>query len=131
MAPFVHFVTIKIIGLSPKVTQTDAVSLFHRGATMDFDHVKQCAIFIHNSKLPVLCASARDDKLVEKAISDEICQVLQPVVKIEYKKGGHDIQKTRAEELAQSITAWTKSFVMDEAQPDDAKDSCKMSEIAA
>ncbi|KAG9404626.1 hypothetical protein AC1031_004825 [Aphanomyces cochlioides] len=76
MAPFVHFVTIRIIGLSPKVTQSDAVSLFHRGATMDFDHVKECAMFIHNSKVPVLYASARDDKLVEKAISDEICQVL-------------------------------------------------------
>ncbi|CAK4140365.1 unnamed protein product [Aphanomyces euteiches] len=119
MADVVHFVSIKFIGFSPNLTKKDAVSMFHRGATMDYKGMKDCAAFINNAKIPVLHASALNDKLLEKAIGDEICAVLKPDVKIEFDRGGHKIQKTKAPELAEAIVEWATSIM--KSQPNEIR----------
>ncbi|KAG9404625.1 hypothetical protein AC1031_004824 [Aphanomyces cochlioides] len=110
MVPIVYFVMIKIIGLSPTLSKPQAVWMFHRAGTMDFPHVKECGISIKEQKIPVFHASARNDRLVEKAIGDEICALLQPAVRIEYDRGGHNIHRTRAPELGEAIAKWATTI---------------------
>ncbi|KAG9404621.1 hypothetical protein AC1031_004819 [Aphanomyces cochlioides] len=102
-----HVMAIYVVGLSPKVTLEESTYMYQRGGSIDFSGIKTCAESIYSSKLPVFQATARNDKVVEKAISDEITAVLKPAVKIEFDGGGHNIQRTRAAELAQAIVAWT------------------------
>jgi pimeloyl-ACP methyl ester carboxylesterase len=68
------------------------------GAT-DFDALARAA---RGELPPVLLASARDDHLVETAISDELAAATR-ARHVVYVKGGHNIQKTRALELAAEI----------------------------
>ncbi|KAH9106453.1 hypothetical protein LEN26_011353 [Aphanomyces euteiches] len=110
MVPIVYFVMIKIIGLSPTLSKPQAVWMFHHAGTMDFPHVKECELSIKEQKIPVFHASARNDRLVEKAIGDEICALLQPAVRIEYDRGGHNIHRTRAPELGEAITKWATTI---------------------
>ncbi|KAH9119952.1 hypothetical protein LEN26_011354 [Aphanomyces euteiches] len=114
---FVHFIAIFIMGFSPKMSKTEAALMFHRGATMNYDGVGECVVKIHNSKLPVFIASTRNDKFVEKAIRDETCAVLQPTVRIEYERGGHNIQKTRATELSQALVEWAIPIASSQEYP--------------
>ncbi|KAH9068706.1 hypothetical protein Ae201684P_004407 [Aphanomyces euteiches] len=82
MEYFLYFVTIKVLGLSPKLTMQDSTMMYQRGGTIDFPAVKVCAEYIQRSKLPVFHASARNDIIVEKAISDEIAALLKPASKL-------------------------------------------------
>ncbi|CAK4610276.1 hypothetical protein LEN26_010003 [Aphanomyces euteiches] len=96
-----YFVSIYIIGLSPKLTRKDTL--------------KTCAEYVRAAKLPVFHATAKNDLIVEKAISDEISAFLQPGVKIEYERGDHNIQRTRAAELAKAMTEWATSITKSQA----------------
>ncbi|KAH9068904.1 hypothetical protein Ae201684P_021063 [Aphanomyces euteiches] len=110
-----YFVSIYIIGLSPKLTRKDTTFMYQRGGTVDFPQVKTCAEYVRAAKLPVFHATAKNDLIVEKAISDEISAFLQPGVKIEYERGGHNIQRTRAAELAKAMTEWATSITKSQA----------------
>jgi pimeloyl-ACP methyl ester carboxylesterase len=52
---------------------------------------------------PTLLAFARDDHMVEAAIQDELRAALPSARVLEFDEGGHNIQKTRAPELAAGI----------------------------
>jgi pimeloyl-ACP methyl ester carboxylesterase len=52
---------------------------------------------------PTLLAFARDDHMVEAAIQDELRAALPAARVLEFGEGGHNIQKTRAPELAAAI----------------------------
>ncbi|CAK4677218.1 unnamed protein product [Aphanomyces euteiches] len=89
--------------------------MYQRGGTVDFPQVKTCAEYVRAAKLPVFHATAKNDLIVEKAISDEISAFLQPGVKIEYERGDHNIQRTRAAELAKAMTEWATSITKSQA----------------
>ncbi|KAG9404622.1 hypothetical protein AC1031_004820 [Aphanomyces cochlioides] len=112
MMYILHFVAIHIVRLSPKLTMQKTTFMYQRGGSIDFPSNKTCAEFIHGSKLPVFHATARNDQIVEKAISDELSAVLKPNVKMEFDRGGHNIQRTRATELAQAMMEWTATTVL-------------------
>ncbi|KAG9404620.1 hypothetical protein AC1031_004818 [Aphanomyces cochlioides] len=110
-----YFVSIYIIGLSPKLTRKDTTFMYQRGGTVDFPQVKTCAEYVRATKLPVFHATAKNDLIVEKAISDEISAFLKPSVKIESERGGHNIQRTRAPELAKAMVEWATSITKSQA----------------
>ncbi|CAK4627539.1 hypothetical protein LEN26_013442 [Aphanomyces euteiches] len=93
-------------GFSKTLTSAESAYTFHRTATMDFDAVKESASLIHEIKLPLFYANARNDRVVEKAIGDEVFAILQPPARLEYDSGGHNIQKTRAAELSAALHKW-------------------------
>ncbi len=52
---------------------------------------------------PTLVAYARDDHLVETRVSDELAAALPAARIVAFPDGGHNLQKTRAGELAQAV----------------------------
>jgi pimeloyl-ACP methyl ester carboxylesterase len=61
-------------------------------------------------ELPTLVAWAEDDRFIEPAISKELYWRCPKGPRIEFPEGGHNIQKSRAIELAASVTAWSKQL---------------------
>ena len=55
-------------------------------------------------------AWAADDALVEPAIGLELAAVLPPGPRLVFEDGGHNIQKTRAVELADGLSVWMRTL---------------------
>jgi len=55
---------------------------------------------------PTLVAWAQDDALVEEAISDKLYWAAPAGPRVRFATGGHNIQATRATELAEALKAW-------------------------
>ncbi|CAK4630581.1 hypothetical protein LEN26_011350 [Aphanomyces euteiches] len=110
MSFVVHFVLVYVMGFAASKTKDEAVFTFHRGGTLDFSRIKSSAQAISKSTLPTFLATALNDRIIEKEISDEVCAVLKPAVRIEYPSGGHNIQKTRATDLAAALVSWANSI---------------------
>lgn len=87
----------------PGADQMDAAAfslqLRALGAT-DFEVLRHAA---GGSLPPALVAYAHDDHMVETWISEELARQLPQARVLSFEAGGHNIQKTRAVELAQAI----------------------------
>ncbi len=55
---------------------------------------------------PSFCAWANDDQVIESDISREVADALPPGPRLEFETGGHNIQKSRAVEIADSLVPW-------------------------
>jgi len=69
------------------------------GAT-DFERLKRAAC---GPLPPALVAYSRDDHMIETHISEELARGLPHASVLAFEDGGHNLQKTRAVELAQAI----------------------------
>jgi pimeloyl-ACP methyl ester carboxylesterase len=58
---------------------------------------------VHGPLPPALLAYARDDHIVETPVSEELARALPQARVVAFDEGGHNIQKTRAVELAAAI----------------------------
>ena len=89
------------IGLPPPASRSEV--LLHLGliASVDFDALAAAARSI---PLPVLAVSARDDRLSEPAVQDELAALFPNVERLVFGSGGHHLQKTRADEVAAAVT---------------------------
>ncbi|KDO30262.1 hypothetical protein SPRG_19811 [Saprolegnia parasitica CBS 223.65] len=94
----------------PRSTNVDDLTFgFQRFGSTDFERIAGFARTAAQRGVPTFTAIARDDHLVEKAIGDELKELLQSVVHKEYVTGGHNIQKTHAADLAQALVSWATS----------------------
>ena len=59
---------------------------------------------------PTLVAWALDDPLVEPAIGDALYWAAPAGPRVRFPTGGHNIQATRATELAQALSAWARTL---------------------
>jgi pimeloyl-ACP methyl ester carboxylesterase len=59
---------------------------------------------------PTLVCFARDDHLVEQAISEELVRAIPGARALVFDEGGHNLQKTRAPELGKALGAWLKEL---------------------
>jgi pimeloyl-ACP methyl ester carboxylesterase len=89
------------IGLPPPTDRSEV--LLHLGliASVDFGALAAAA---RSLPLPVLAVSARDDRLSEPAVQDELAALFPNVERLVFGSGGHHLQKTRAEEVAAAVT---------------------------
>jgi pimeloyl-ACP methyl ester carboxylesterase len=56
--------------------------------------------------LPTMVAWAEDDRIVEAEISRELAAIAGPGPRLRFPDGGHNLQKTRAVELAAALRGW-------------------------
>ncbi|TMW66800.1 hypothetical protein Poli38472_014112 [Pythium oligandrum] len=88
------------------------VSGFVRNASTDFDLIKTHVQSIH--RVPTLCAWAKNDAFVQEEIFCEMSAQLPPGPRFAFERGGHNIQKTRAEFLSQQLVEWMQRVLEDE-----------------
>ncbi len=72
-------------------------------AHLDFVPLRNAAAAL---RVPTLIAWADDDGLVEPEIVEELGAVLPAGPRLRFATGGHNIQKTRADELGAAIVEW-------------------------
>lgn len=72
-------------------------------ARLDFVALRNAAAAL---RVPTLIAWADDDPLVEPAIVEELAAVLPAGPRLRFATGGHNIQKTRADELGAALLEW-------------------------
>ncbi len=91
----------RMLGLPPPASRTEV--LLHLGliASVDFDALAAAA---RSLEIPVLAVSARDDRLSEPAVQDELAALFPDVERLVFGSGGHHLQKTRAVEVAAAVT---------------------------
>ena len=69
--------------------------------------------------LPTLTAHCEDDPLIEADILDTLSHAVPPGPRLRWAKGGHNPQKTHAEELGRALVEWTMQLAARD-QPRDA-----------
>jgi len=57
---------------------------------------------------PTMVAWARDDKMVEPCVSDALVNIAPNGPRLEFNEGGHNIQKTKAIEIGETLCPWMK-----------------------
>ncbi len=72
-------------------------------SSLEFASVREAAFGV---RAPTLIAWAEDDPLVEAAIGLSLDAVLPAGPRLCFETGGHNIQKTRATELADALSSW-------------------------
>jgi pimeloyl-ACP methyl ester carboxylesterase len=89
----------------PGVDEMDAAALqvqLRSAAAIDFARIRR---IVAGPLPPTLLAYARDDQMVETWIAEELSRALPRARAVFFDDGGHNIQKTRAVELAREIRA--------------------------
>ncbi|ETK80806.1 hypothetical protein F441_13910 [Phytophthora nicotianae CJ01A1] len=69
-----------------------------------------------NRALPSFLAWAKDDALIEEEIFLDVSAVCHPGPRLAFKKGGHNVQKTKAAFLADELTDWMDNVVQGKEQ---------------
>lgn len=91
----------------PRSTTDEAILQSTRiFSALTFDAIRIAARRVRCS---TLIAWAEDDALVEPAIALALGGVLPPGPRVSFATGGHNIQKTHAQELADALVAWAPS----------------------
>ncbi len=69
----------------------------------DFETYRQS---VRSLQVPVLCAWADDDPLIEPEIVAELVDELPDGPRLHFETGGHNLQKTRAVEIGEALVEW-------------------------
>ena len=86
-------------------THAQRVHTMHCLAAVDFRaHAGNLAAL----RVPTLVAWTEDDSFIERQISEELYWKVPMGPRIAFAQGGHNLQKTRSVELAESIRAWVR-----------------------
>ena len=90
------------------MTRREIVHTNRRVALIDWDGARATAGAL---QLPIFLAYALDDALIQPERSEELAEVLgrdarRDGPRLVYDVGGHNIQKTQAEELADALAEW-------------------------
>ncbi|EQC40533.1 hypothetical protein SDRG_02423 [Saprolegnia diclina VS20] len=106
-----HWVYMNIYKFPKRTPRDDMTYAFQRSGTTDFDKIGRHVASLGRRKVPSLVAIALDDVLVEKAIGHELGALLHPGVRLDYNRGGHNIQKTQCGVLAEALLTWAQASV--------------------
>lgn len=94
-------------GFPPSVTDAQITATMRLIASHRFEEM---ALVASRVKVPVWAAYARDDRLVEPAIPEEILPLLPEGPRLAFDTGGHNLQKSQAVELGESLLAWAATL---------------------
>ena len=93
----------KRAGFPASTTDDAVVQSVRLFSALEFASVRRAAFAL---SAPAFIAWAEDDPLVETAIGLSLGAVLPDGPRISFESGGHNIQKTRAIELAEAMLTW-------------------------
>ncbi|KAG1686200.1 hypothetical protein DVH05_007082 [Phytophthora capsici] len=82
-----------------------------RAGTTDFNVIRDQVDTLRSAKLPSLVAWSQNDEFMEEEIPQELAQLCHSGPRLAFAGGGHNVQKTRAEEIAEEMNKWMQSVL--------------------
>ena len=92
-------------GFSRSLTDGELRHALRCAAELEFGEVESC---FRTSRVPTMSAWAEDDAMIEASIYRELDPVLPQGPRLSFDSGGHNIQKTRAREIGDSLISWLR-----------------------
>lgn len=80
--------------------------LAHMNACIDAVSFPENREIVSELKVPTLVAWAEDDPLVDTAVSEDLSRAVPAGPRLSWATGGHNLQKSRAVEIADAIVDW-------------------------
>ncbi|GMF12922.1 unnamed protein product [Phytophthora lilii] len=108
---FVKYMYTEILGFPRRTPTTSCVSAIIRAGTTKFPLIRTQVNLLKEAKVSVFVAWALDDTLVETAIPEELGKLCHLGPRLEFAGGGHNIQKTRVEQVVAAMTSWISSIL--------------------
>ncbi|KAF4038644.1 Alpha/beta hydrolase [Phytophthora infestans] len=108
---FVKYLYTELLGFPRRTPATSCVSAVIRAGTTKFPLIRTQVNFLKEMKMPVFVAWALDDVLVEPEIPEELGKLSHPGPRLEFAGGGHNIQKTRVEQVTAAMSSWIQSIL--------------------
>jgi pimeloyl-ACP methyl ester carboxylesterase len=98
-------VMFRSLGFSAQTTRAEIAHTMRCVAATDFETQRRNTARL---AVPTLFAWAEDDALIERAVFEEHAAALPAGPRLSWPDGGHNIQKSRAVELAEALSALAK-----------------------
>ncbi|KAG3204257.1 hypothetical protein PC128_g2020 [Phytophthora cactorum] len=108
---FVKYLYTELLGFPRRTPATSCVSAVIRAGTTKFPLIRTQVNFLKETNMPILVAWALDDVLVEPEIPKELGKLSHPGPRLEFAGGGHNIQKTRVEQVTAAMSSWIQSIL--------------------
>ncbi|ETN05447.1 hypothetical protein PPTG_23511 [Phytophthora nicotianae INRA-310] len=85
-----------------------------RAGTTDFNVIRKQVDILRELKIPTLAAWSQNDVFMEEEIPVELARLCSPGPRLVFAKGGHNVQKTRAEQIGNALSKWIEEVVDEE-----------------
>ncbi|KAL3672785.1 hypothetical protein V7S43_002075 [Phytophthora oleae] len=108
---FVKYLYTVLLGFPRRTPATSCVSAVIRAGTTKFPLIRTQVNLLKEARMPVFVAWALDDELVEPAIPAELGKLSHVGPRLEFAGGGHNIQKTRVEQVTAALSSWISSIL--------------------
>ncbi|KAG1686201.1 hypothetical protein DVH05_007083 [Phytophthora capsici] len=108
---FVKYLYTELLGFPRRTPATSCVSAVIRAGTTKFPLIRTQVNLLEAAKMPVFVAWALNDELVEPAIPEELGQLSHVGPRLEFAGGGHNIQKTRVEQVTEALSSWISAIL--------------------
>ncbi|KAG3144349.1 hypothetical protein PI126_g14215 [Phytophthora idaei] len=82
-----------------------------RAGTTDFSVIREQVNTLQELEMPALVAWSQNDEFMEEEIPVELARLCYPGPRIAFANGGHNVQKTRAEQIADALSKWTEQVL--------------------
>jgi pimeloyl-ACP methyl ester carboxylesterase len=101
----------ELLGFPRRTPATSCVSAVIRAGTTKFPLIRTQVNLLKEARMPVFIAWALDDILVEPEIPQELGKLSHVGPRLEFAGGGHNIQKTRVEQVTAALSSWILSIL--------------------
>jgi pimeloyl-ACP methyl ester carboxylesterase len=92
-------------GFPRSLSDSDRAAAIHGSARLRFERHREN---LEALALPTLVAWAEDDPLIEPPVSEALAEISPGGPRLRFPDGGHNIQKTRAVEIAGALLDWIR-----------------------
>ncbi|CAK4627515.1 unnamed protein product, partial [Aphanomyces euteiches] len=93
-------------GVPPSILDDEIAYSFQRTVLSDYAIIRANVQELVKRQMPFFIANAADDPIIKRDICDELVAVVSPQVHLQLETGGHNIQKSRAHEIATALQDW-------------------------
>ncbi|GMF31472.1 unnamed protein product [Phytophthora fragariaefolia] len=107
---FVKYLYTEVLGFPRRTPTTSCVAAIVRAGTTRFPLIRAQVTLLQEANMPVFIAWALDDVLVEPEIPEELGKLSCVGPRLEFAGGGHNIQKTRVEQISASLSLWVSAI---------------------
>jgi pimeloyl-ACP methyl ester carboxylesterase len=109
-------------GFSKKNSMGDVIHSHRRIAALDFPKFQRSVVALSamsnkGESIHSLVAYANNDPHIEVAIPEELSRILPGGPRLVFKKGGHNIQKTKSIEIAAALKSWIEDMLRNKKIP--------------